>query len=284
MGTRAWAYGVVVLVVTAGCVPSLETRSAGQVGCSPEEISISDDRTHFGLLQSAETWTAECHGRTFICTQMNETESGDRGGLSPLMTSKQVSCTEEAESPVAEHTREARQAQAIAMASQPRPLPPTGAAGFELGQPLEDAERRCVAAGKRWLAEPSAPSCSGPAQELGFDAELELRFCAGRTCEIGIEHRPPATSWANRIGALKAQLEAKYGRPGQLADPIPAACRAPSALAGCLESGRLELRYGWHWPSGEEIAFVVGKPRADTSPSIRITYRRGAGTASLSSL
>lgn len=281
MGMRGIWKVALGLGLMPGCMPSHETRSAGQVGCSPDEITISNEQTHFALLQSAETWTAECHGRTFVCTQMNET--GEDQGAAALLTSKQVTCAEEPESPLEERRREALQAQALARASQPPAPPPTGAAGFELGQSIADAEQRCVGAGQRWEAADETLRCSGPAQDLGFEAKLAFRFCAGRACEITIEHRP-SVDWAGRIRRLKAQLEAKYGSPHDNAGPIPTTCRRSGDFERCLDRGALELHYGWRWPAGEHIDLRVGKLGVDTAPSIRLIYRRPAGVANSSSL
>lgn len=269
------------LWLVTGCMPSRETRTAGQIGCSPEEISISGEQMHFGLLQTAETWTAECHGRAFVCTQMNET--GEDQGVAGLLASKQVACAEEPENPMAEQRREAQQAQAVARSMQAPALPPSGAAGFELGQSTADLEQRCVGAGQRWEPGDETASCSGPAQDLGIDVQLSFRFCAGRACEITIEHRPSA-NWPARISSIKAQLEAKYGRPRDNAGPLPLTCRRAGEFERCLSGGCLELRYAWHWPAGENIDFVVGRPRADAPASIRIVYRRPAGVTDRSSL
>jgi len=46
----------------------LQTRTSGQIGCSPEQIAIRDDPFQ-------PTWTAECEGRTFFCVLENERTS-----------------------------------------------------------------------------------------------------------------------------------------------------------------------------------------------------------------
>ena len=87
------------------CAPSMEARSAGEVGCSPDEISISDDSYHFGLVQTGESWVASCRGHTFVCSQLNE--SGHNHGLfDNLFASDHVNCTEEAESSEERRNRE----------------------------------------------------------------------------------------------------------------------------------------------------------------------------------
>lgn len=268
----------------SACVPSLESRSAGQVGCTPDEISVSNEQTQFGLVQSGETWVAECHGRTFVCSQMNPTSQHD-DAVASLLASEQVSCTEAPESPQEQHNRQMREA-ADAAAAVPKPpsAPPIGVAGFELGQSLGDAQQRCEATGHQWnlLAE-DTPTCSGPAADLGFPASVGLRFCAGRECAISVQHRPHK-DWSGRVVALKAQLEAKYGAPRETSGPIPEQCRAAQAFAECLDANRLTLRYAWRWDSGEGIELLVGKPSADVPAQIRLLYTRAAGAANASAL
>ena len=284
MGRNASVGVVLGLLLATGCVPSRESRSAGQVGCSPDEISISDEQTQFGLLQSGETWTAECHGRTFICTQMNNAGNKD-DALGSLLTSEQVACTEEAESPQEERNREARNAShAAALAPKPPTPPPTGAAGFELGQSLDDAQKRCEAAGKQWTpGVGETPTCSGAVADIGIPAQLGLRFCGGRECAISIEHRP-TVDWSRSVVALKTQLEAKYGPPRETAGPIPDTCRSPESFTQCLDANRLTLRYAWRWASGEGVEMLVGKPSTDMPPSIRLIYTRASGAANVSAL
>jgi len=284
MGTIARS-GVLFAALSLGaCVPSLESRSAGQVGCSPEEISISSEQTHFGLLQSAETWVAECHGRTFICSQMNET-SQHNDAASGLLASEQVSCAEEAESPEAERNGRLYEAALAAAAAPKAPsAPPVGAAGFDWGESQADAQQRCVASGHQWnLLADDTPICSGAAADLGFPASVGLRFCAGRACGIAVQHRPSG-NWSSRVVTLKAQLETKYGAPAETSGPIPQDCRTAQSFAQCLDSNKLTLRYAWHWASGESVEMLVGKPSAELPAQIRLLYTRTPGAANAAAL
>lgn len=65
-------------VLGLGCT-TLADVSSGQVGCPPEEITITDERQSWG----AKTWTAQCRGQTYQC-------SGHGGGEA---STPQVSCT-----------------------------------------------------------------------------------------------------------------------------------------------------------------------------------------------
>jgi hypothetical protein len=57
---------VSVFLTTAGCAPvTLPQVSSGHVGCQPEEIRISDERTD---LSGWRGWKATCHGTVYICS------------------------------------------------------------------------------------------------------------------------------------------------------------------------------------------------------------------------
>ena len=67
-------------VVTTACVPSvavLQTESAGQTGCVPESIGVSNGR----MVNVGYLWNASCNGKTYLCTDLS---SGPKSG--------QVSC------------------------------------------------------------------------------------------------------------------------------------------------------------------------------------------------
>src|SRR5690349_16015519 len=55
-----------LLFVTA-CGPSLQSMSAGQVGCKSGDIRISDESSGPG----ERTWTAHCNDEAFSCSQVN---------------------------------------------------------------------------------------------------------------------------------------------------------------------------------------------------------------------
>ncbi|HEX2879512.1 MAG TPA: hypothetical protein VHO25_08235, partial [Polyangiaceae bacterium] len=71
---------VVAAVSLLGCV-SLQAASSGQIGCSEDEITITDDDVGW----SSRTWTATCRGKRFFCT-----------AVSTGKDSSQVNCKEEA--------------------------------------------------------------------------------------------------------------------------------------------------------------------------------------------
>jgi hypothetical protein len=293
--------GLLLIVFVNGCTPSREAKSAGQVGCTPGEITISNGESQWGALQSGETWEAECQGRSFVCSQINQSGK-HQGFLDMLFAAEQVSCHEAPESPMAERSRRVREATLVERANRRPTTAPTGGAGFDFGVTPEDAASRCEAAGQTWrdgnaresgdglATEKSSgnanhddrPGCSGPATSLGIAASVDLEFCEGRTCSITLEH-VPRTDWSRSSVQLKAKLETKYGPAQESSGIVPEQCRSEQAFSRCLESQQVSLRYTWRWTGGESIVMSVGKPNESESTAIRLVYRR-LGGANVSAL
>lgn len=64
-----------LLVVLSGCTDMnahLRSMSAGQIGCSPDEITIKDINSTAGIVTG---WTAICEGKTFYCTSASSGNS-----------------------------------------------------------------------------------------------------------------------------------------------------------------------------------------------------------------
>lgn len=265
-----------LIFATCSCMPSREAKTAGQIGCTPDEITISREQSQFGVIQSSETWTAECQGRIFVCSQINQS-GRDKGFLDTLFASEQVSCHEAAESPDAERSRHAEEAALTARANRLPSAPPEGAAGFEFGENPEDVARKCQVAGQTSRQDGvNRASCSGPATPLGMDASVAVSFCSGRACSITVDHVPRA-NWRRSAVALKANLEAKYGMSQASSGSVPEDCRSEQAFARCLESQQVLLQYKWTWTSGETIEMIVGKPAEADNSAIRLVYRRLVG-------
>jgi hypothetical protein len=270
---------------------SKEARSAGSVGCAPDEIDIGDEQHHGALIETADTWTATCRGRTFVCTQLNHSHPDHDASWADLFVSTEssdsVSCQEEAESPQEEENREARRLARIQRALAPKGVPgmaPAGAGGFDFGIDSAEAQRRCEAAGNTWSTpQPELGSCSGTAVALGILASVSLRFCAERACAIAIEHRPRA-AWSKEVVALKSQLESKYGAAEAETRGIPTPCRSEADFTRCLDSRELKLKYSWRWPSGETVDMTVGKAEPSASSSIRLLYTRSLSRVDASAL
>jgi hypothetical protein len=61
------------------CTGERRRATAGQIGCPAEEVTISDENMGWNTV----TWTADCRGKRFFCTQVSGKDS------------RQVSCKEE---------------------------------------------------------------------------------------------------------------------------------------------------------------------------------------------
>ncbi|HET9934382.1 MAG TPA: hypothetical protein VFQ35_26950 [Polyangiaceae bacterium] len=281
---KFWMIGLSCLALASGCTPGREAKTAGQIGCTPDEITISNHESHFGLVQSGDTWVAECQGRTFVCSQLNEA-GNDKGFFDSLFASEQVSCHEAPESQEAMRRRITKEVAATEQARRPAPSAPTGAAGFAFGASPEEAAKGCESAGYAWRSggEGAPSGCSGPAALLGISANVNIRFCEGHTCAITVEH-VPRSHWMQGSVSLKANLESKYGPAQESSGIIPEQCRSERGLTRCLESRALTLRYVWRWASGESLEMSVGKPSEAAISAIRLEYRRVAGAANLSAL
>ncbi len=275
-------FGFLTLVFTCGCTPSMAAKSAGEIGCTPEDIGISQEETHFGLIQSGKTWVAECRGRTYVCSQVNRA-GRDESLLDELFASEQVSCHEAPESVQAERDRRVEEELAAERARRPPSVAPTGAAGFVFGETPEAAAQRCESAGQSWASDGHAGRCSGPAAPLGIAASVELEFCEERACSIRIEH-VPRTHWSQSSVSLKANLQTKYGPAHESSGGVPEGCRNERAFVQCLQSRRLRLSYGWRWAGGESLDMSVGKSDDRESAAIRLIYRRPASAANASAL
>ncbi len=275
-------FGYLALAFTCGCTPSTAAKSAGEIGCTPQDISISQEETHFGLIQSGKTWVAECQGRTYVCSQVNRA-GRDESLLDELFASDQVSCHEALDSVEAERDRRAEEAAAAERAGRPPPMAPVGAAGFVFGETREATAQRCEAAGQTWVSDGPQGRCSGPAASLGIAASVELEFCEARACSIRIEH-VPRSNWSESSVSLKANLQTKYGPAQESSGSVPEGCRSERAFAHCLESRQVRLSYTWRWAGGESLDMSVGKSDDRDSAAIRLVYRRPAGAANASSL
>ena len=72
---------ILMTLVLVGCTSAMinqqKSISAGQIGCSPEDIRIVDKPS----MMKAH-WTAECRGRKFICSQQSASTEGSSASYS----------------------------------------------------------------------------------------------------------------------------------------------------------------------------------------------------------
>ena len=273
---RICLFGLLVVGLGA-CRPSRESVTAGQIGCNPSEIQISDEDTSMGWGQSTETWTAECGGRTFVCSQLDTSTtaiaSNGKAATTIGVNSSDVSCHERlADTPTkpSNATAAANEARARAVPTAP---PPTGGAGFELGADMEGLRQVCETAGHTWgTPSKGRATCSGTAADLGFPADVALKFCSGKACIVTLHHRPES-EWTSTFSELKGKLTAKYGAASESEAVIPAGCRTEPEFIDCLNKN-VRLRFSWNWPTGERVILSIGKAEPESDAAIRIDYTR----------
>jgi len=265
MRYRSVAMGL--LAVVGGCRPSRPSQSAGQVGCQPDEITISDETVgHDGYWEGSENWVAECRGRRFICTESTHRHSRYNDGNALIWQDSDVSCTPEF-APAASSSSGSSAEPAVATHE-----PPSAGGGFQLGSSAESARGACEAAGHQWQTlSPSQAKCSGAAVSIGLQTQVELGFCSAVLCRVTLVHEPEA-DWLKVIADLRTKIETKYGAPGIRQGNVPEACRAADAFVACLKNRRVRLRYGWSWGSGQSITLLIGVPLDANLPAIRLTY------------
>jgi hypothetical protein len=89
-------------VLLAGCAARMRAASAGEIGCAPDDVVISDDHTGWG----SRTWKATCRGEVFQCSAVstgNNTEQiscakqveGSAGGAQPVPQAAAATTTSE---------------------------------------------------------------------------------------------------------------------------------------------------------------------------------------------
>jgi hypothetical protein len=263
------------------CAPSREALTAGEVGCPPNELRINSGISSTGWAQSAETWVAECRGRRFICTEV-VTSSFDYGWLfsdSVDARDSDVSCHEELSA------RPAMELEPREPALAPRSEPPTGGAGFELGNERSAVRERCESSGNTFRDEGAQSFCSGAAAPLGFEASTQLTFCKDVLCGITVAHIP-ARAWAEAFKELDTRLTDKYGPATVRRVRVPSMCRTPEQFDRCAMDGALAFEVRWQWPHGERLRLLLDRPAASGVPALRLMYvkRRGSRRADNSAL
>jgi hypothetical protein len=275
---RVWfpcvRFTVLFAAVASGCVPSKQSVSSGYVGCSPSEITITNEATDPGFFESNETWIATCHGRNYACSKRSNHLHGEKsyGNVSHVACQpigSEASSAQERPEPAAQRAPAENRPKAAAS--------PTGAAGFTFGSDLPTARGACEGAGHTWSpAAAGVFECSGPAAELGFEARVTISFCSSRLCKVTVWHEPD--DWSASLRALLTTLTSKYGEPAASDSHLPRECRPNAAFPGCVAEGRAHIRKSWSWRSGESVHLLVDRPPAGEAASIALRYERPANS------
>jgi hypothetical protein len=157
--------------------------------------------------------------------------------------------------------------------------PPSTVAGFTFGSPVAEAKTLCEGSGKTWVTTDAAhASCSGPAEDIGFDSPVGLKVCEDRLCGLTLTTRPSSETkqtrpWVDRLGELREALVHRYGRFDSSDSEIPSGCLDGEVLP-CFERG-LKVAYNWKWGGGQRLKLQLAK--ANEVPAIVIEYT-GSGT------
>lgn len=76
------ALSFLALVAISGCQMHAEkaSLSSGRIGCSPQQIAISEDSVTF----NTASWKATCQGRTFYCVRRAYEDTNCTAALVPV--------------------------------------------------------------------------------------------------------------------------------------------------------------------------------------------------------
>lgn len=264
---------VVGLWLLSACFATLESKSAGHIGCLPSEVKVRAESEDGGFMQSVTTWIAACKGHEYVCTEV--LTSGEDA------TNSQVHCQPRQTNAGEPSQVEAQSRQGTPTSTQSARLapdgpPPVGAAGFEFGVSVVEARSSCESAGHSWTeASSNAGLCSGSPQPLGFAAKVLVQFCDGKSCGLAVIHRPESR-WADSWVGIYRALSSKYGESMQRDVALPQACLTEARFAECVASGRAKGGHKWKWQTGERVHYGLLKgPRTGddgTGPAIQIVY------------
>lgn len=266
-----------LLCALAGCAPSREAQTAGQIGCEPSEIEISGAKDDTDWTTHTENWVATCKGRRFVCSKVDAggwaQAFASNNGNAAVANSTQIACKEALDSAsTAPGEKTPPSAPPPVSVAAPASAPPTGGAGFKFGADAASTEQSCKVANNAWTPQGEGAFCSGSAAPLGFDAAVALRFCEGKLCTVEVRHFPQ--NWLGALDELRGKLIGKYGAPMKSAAPIPAECKTNDALVQCLEQWGLVLRDEWTWPTGEQVVLRGAKPDDGGTPRLDLTYTK----------
>lgn len=136
--------------------------------------------------------------------------------------------------------------------------PPTGAAGFRFGMPVEEARQRCEGAGHRWsVAKGGEDSflCTGTPEPQTIPADVIVEHCGGTVCYIGVRHAikgSQPSAWHQAFDVVLGDLRKQHGEPSKLDRIIPDGCEVN--LAVCLGDSRARVVAVWGWQDTTTLA------------------------------
>ena len=136
---------------------------------------------------------------------------------------------------------------------------PSGAAGFDLGMALDDAEKRCRAAGQLWFTARESSACSGSVGAR-LPYHVDLVGCHDFVCRLVLSEQvgPKALE---RFREVAHELVDNYGGEHREELEVPGDCR--DTLARCLQDGRAKARAAWRWDDGHTLTVTLEAPTRD---------------------
>lgn len=273
-------FGLAGLAV--GCGASLKNATSGQIGCPPDEITISDRKANF----NSSTWTATCRGETFYCSSATTGTSMVASGTTTYSsTSSQYQCrpavVAEVDAPpaAAPAAAGAPKVAAAPAPTAPSPAPegppkqdfPDKALGFSFASAPVEVQEACSTRGHSWQGSGDKYECSGAGVDVGVPVRTTHAFCDGGLCELrAFATLASGTAGAEQLLKLQSALVAQYGKPDKEQTEIPNDCRA--TLAACVAANKARWSRTWEWSDGSVIrARLLAEGEASI---LGILYRR----------
>lgn len=122
--------------------------------------------------------------------------------------------------------------------------PPRKMAGFTLGSRANQALAACRNAGHQFLYQHTSATCSGPAEDVGGEVSVELLFCDGQVCSIGLLIPLVGEgSWEQEFLRVRGALHHNYGPPTQGPTDYPPDCE--NRFVHCSLEKRMKYRDYW---------------------------------------
>jgi hypothetical protein len=251
-------FGLMIAVGVSGCFDK-QAASSGQIGCSPDEVVISDEESGY----SSKTWTATCGKEQYFCSLV---ATGKETG--------QVSCR--AASKPAPSAPKPVDPDGVADSEAPPAVkqePPASVAGFAFGSSLADASTACTGHSFEW--QPAAQDhyrCSGAPVSIGLDSVPTVRFCNDKLCAVSLDVTSP-NAWLTAYAQINDALAKKYGRPAFSKGQPRSNCAGEANFEACIMNDGLELVRDWKWPAARiSLRLAAGA----SAPEMKIVYVRQA--------
>lgn len=223
-----------------GCF-NIKAATTAQIGCSQDEITISDDSDNMG----SRTWTAACGEKQYLCAVVS---TGRFSG--------QINCTEQGgpKDAAAEPSTSAKPTAAVTEAAKEAPK---GAAGFLFGATSNEASNVCTASGHEWKAGAADHyTCSGTPSSIGFPATVTVRFCTDKLCAVALQV-DAAKQWMSAYAKLSDALTQKYGSPANTVGELGSNCQTEPEFESCVMSGGMSLQRIWKWDAWSHLSIAL---------------------------